>query len=158
MSTDIHGAESDAITLRIFDLPEDLIGSIACFLDTRTICAFNSTCTQFRKFYASVKLTKEASQRHMFEHELRDRIQTRLVLPYRNIYICVDVPSLVTAFINIESCTWLELKLEQVSDASLISHLTSLKYLDVSDISAIAGLTNLTNLNLSYTQSVASPT
>ncbi len=62
------------------------------FYDTRSTCAFNSTCTQFRKFFGSVKLTKDASERFMFEHEFRERIQVRLVSPVRKIH--THVPGL----------------------------------------------------------------
>lgn len=62
-------------TLRVSDLPDDLIGTIACFWDTRTSCAFNSTCTQLRKLLGGVMLTQEASMRFMLEPEFRDRIR-----------------------------------------------------------------------------------
>jgi hypothetical protein len=112
MLTDIYGTDSHASTLRISGLPDDVIATIACFLDTRSTCAFSSTCTQFRtscKFFGSVKLTKAASERLIFEPELREK---RLFLPVRNIHIRLYIFSLTEKFItglrNIERLTWLK--------------------------------------------------
>ena len=107
MLTDIYRTDSYANTLRFSDLPDDLIGTVACFFDTRTTCALNSTSTQFRKFFGKVKLTKEASERLMFESEFRERIQARLVSPVGNIHIRVDFSSLtetlIAALKNVET-------------------------------------------------------
>ena len=143
---------------RISDLP-DVIRTIACFSGTRTGFVFNSTCTQFRKLFRSLKLTEEGSERFIFEPELRNRIQARLNSPVRNIHIRGSAHSLTQALIdalkNIESLTWLELNFAgpECSDISAISGLTNLKSLNLTDtqdtdISAISGLPNLTRLKM----------
>ena len=74
-------------TLRLSDLPDELIGMVSYLCDIST--ALNTTCSQLRQLFGSVKLNREASERFISEPEFRDRIQTRMVSHVRNITTCV---------------------------------------------------------------------
>ena len=58
-----------------------LIRAVACFCDNKTHFTLNSTSIKFRKFFGSVKLTKEASERFLFKPGFRKRIQAGFTCP-----------------------------------------------------------------------------